>query len=160
MRLGEIMNLRWSDYDAAMKEINIVPSDSYRVKGGKMRTIPLVSDASSILDGKKRSSEWIFVNEKGKKCTNDYVPKLLRRTSEKSDYRRRFTFTVRHTYCTWAAEAHMSTHVLMALAGHSSLHVTEQYIGQDKEYQRAEGAKVKLAVTPKLESAEPDQDKP
>jgi len=56
----EIMNLRWSDYDAAKKEINIVSSDSYRVKGGKMRTIPLVGNASSILDRKKRISEWIF----------------------------------------------------------------------------------------------------
>jgi len=161
MRLGEIMNLRWSDYDAANKEINIVSSDLYRVKGGKMRTIPLVGDASSILDGKKQRSEWIFVNEKGKKCTNDYVSKLLKVYVRKVGLSEEIHFhSLRHTYCTWAAEAHMSTHVLMALAGHSSLRVTEQYIGQDKEYQRAEGAKVKLPVTPKPEPADPSQDKP
>jgi hypothetical protein len=54
----------------------------------------------------------------------------------------------------------MPIHVLKVLAGQSSVRVTEQYIGEDKEYQRAEAERVKLPVRPKPESAEPDQDKP
>jgi integrase len=161
MRLGEIMNLKWSDYDAAKKEITIVSSDSYRVKGGKMRTIPLVTDASAILDAKKRSSEWIFVNEKGRKCTDDYVSKLLKAYVRKSGLSDEIHFhSLRHTYCTWAAEANMPIHVLKALAGHSTVRVTEQYIGTDKQFLRAEAEKVKLPVAPNRESAEGDQEKP
>ena len=144
-RLGEIMNLKWSNYDAQKKEVTIVSSEHYRVKGGKMRILPLSPDAAFILDKKTRNSEWVFVNERGEKYTSDYVSKLFKAYVRKAGLSEDFHFhSTRHTFCTWAGEANMPSHVLKAYAGHSSIRTTEGYLGTNREVLRAEVAKVKL----------------
>lgn len=145
LRLGEIMDLKWSNYDVPNGEITVVSSDSYRVKGGMMRTIPLSKDAKALLDQRRRMSDWIFVNDKGKKYTDDYVSKAFKEYARKIGLPEKIHFhSLRHTYCTWAANSEMSAYSLKDLAGHSSLSVTEQYIGTDRNVLRKAAEKVRL----------------
>ena len=41
MRLGEIVHLKWLDVDLRRKEIYVRNSATFRVKGGKPRTVPM-----------------------------------------------------------------------------------------------------------------------
>ena len=152
LRLGEIMNPKWTDYNAGRSEIVVRSSTEYRVKGGKMRVIPLGADARAILDGKKRRKEWIFVGDSGKKYTDDYISKRFKiyvrelGLPEEIHYHR-----LRDTYCTWLAEANVPIHIIKALAGHSTVRVTEGYISTNTEVTRTEVAKIQLPKATRLD---------
>ena len=150
LRLGEIMNLKWSDCNAERSEITVQSSQQYRVKGGKMRIIPIGSDAKAILEKRNRIGDWIFVNGNGKKCTNDYVSRLFKGYArevglpEEIHYHR-----LRDTYCTWLAEANVPVHIIKALAGHSTVQVTEGYLSTSTDAMKAEVAKIRLPAKQK-----------
>ncbi len=107
--------------------------------------MPLGADAQAILEGKTRVSEWIFVSSGGKRYTDDYVSRKFKRyvralgLPEEIHYHR-----LRDTYCTWLAEANVPVHIIKALAGHSSLEITEHYLTANNSAVRREVAKLHL----------------
>ena len=159
LRLGEIMNLRWADIDLSKPEIIIRSSTQYRVKGGKMRPIPLGPDALAILKSRQKSSDWVFVGAKGKKYTDDYVSKKFKAyvraagLPDEIHYHR-----LRDTYLTWLAEANVPIHIIKQIAGHSSLMVTEGYLSASSEAMKAGVEKIRLP-SPDHESKKPATDR-
>jgi integrase len=144
LRLGELMNLKWTDVDLAKKTANIQSSDDYQVKGGNMREIPLNDRAIEIINSKKHVNEWIFLSDKYKKVTDDFVSKTFKvyvRAAKLSDDLH--FHSLRHTFGTWAAEAGVPLHTVKNIMGHSSVTVTEGYVGADQTAMQSEIGKVK-----------------
>jgi integrase len=145
LRLGEIMNLKWSDYDPTKRQITVQSSKDYRVKGGKMRVIPVGDEAAALLENKTKACEWIFVGEKKKKYTNDYVSRKFKEYAQMAGLPQELHYhRLRDTYCTWLAEQNVPIHIIKALAGHSSVSVTEKYIVPNQDVMKQQVAKIKL----------------
>jgi integrase len=63
---------------------------------------------------------------------------------------------LRDTYCTWPADKNVPIHVIKAMAGHSSVRVTEGYLSTNTEAMKSEVAKIKLpGKTPSGENEKP-----
>jgi len=155
LRLGEIMNLKWSDYDSSKQKITIQSSEGYRVKGGKMRPVSIGPDGVEILNSRPRIGEWIFAGDKGKKYTDDYVSRKFKEyvrsvgLPEEIHYHR-----LRDTYCTWMAEKNVPIHIIKALAGHSSVRITEGYITANVDAMKDAAGKIGLPVKNKKNEGE------
>jgi integrase len=153
LRLGEIMNLKWVDYDIPNKSVTIQSSEGYRVKGGKMREVSLCPDAIALLDALPKLGEWIFLGKDGHRYTSSHVSKKFKKYLRQLGFPEEMHYhRLRDTFCTWMAEAGVPPHIIKELAGHSSLHVTEGYLTPNAEAKKSAAKKMRL---PKMESANP-----
>ena len=155
LRRGEVLNLRWADFDEGTSTIVIESSAEYRVKGGKQRTLPLNSQARTIIDALPRTSEWIFSTNKGLPYNGDYVRKKFKRCVRRAELPDHLHFhSLRHTFGKWAADASVLPHALKQMMGHSSIKTTEMYIGADQHLMAMEIRKVMIPTSaPALRSA-------
>jgi len=149
LRRGEILNLRWSDFDAKIGTVNIQSSPGYRVKGGTMRKIPLQAEGIALLSeipqGKK--DDKIFTREDGSDPAEDAVTKKFKRAVKAAGLSDDLHFhSLRHTFGTKAANSGVSANVLKAIMGHSNIKTTEGYMGRDEDAMRAQIQKVALPV--------------
>ena len=147
LRRGEILNLTWGDVDSAGGTITIESSAGYRVKGGKMRKIPLSSEALAVLaeisPGKK--GQKVFLNDKGESPTEDRVTKKFKEVVRSARLSGDLHFhSLRHTFGTKAANSGVSSNVLKAVMGHANIKTTEGYMGTDEQMMRSQIEKVKL----------------
>ena len=157
LRLGEIMNLRWTDYDPAKQEIIVQSSSGYRVKGGKMRSVSVGPDGVALLNSLARNGEWIFVSDKGKKYTDDYVSRKFKAYVRKLGLPEEIHYhRLRDTYCTWLAEKNVPIHIIKALAGHSSVRVTEGYITANVDAMKEAAGKIGLPSNRKRDEQKGD----
>jgi integrase len=152
LRLGEVMNLKWADYDAAKQEITVQSSSGYRVKGGKMRIVSIGPDGVNLLNSRPRIGEWIFVGNKGKKYTDDYVSRKFKDYVRKVGLPEEIHYhRLRDTYCTWMAEKNVPIHIIKALAGHSSVRVTEGYITANVDAMKDAAGRIGLPTVNKID---------
>jgi integrase len=148
LRLGEVMNLRWVDYDETNKRITVHSTVQNRVKGGKMRVVSLPDDAVTILAKRSKGSDWVFTNEKGRHLTNDYGSRLFKNAVRTAGLSEDIHFhSLRHSFGTKAAEARIPIHVIQKIMGHSSSKTTEGYIGDNQEFTAAEMQKITIPKT-------------
>lgn len=149
LRRGEILNLSWGDYDAKTGTVNIQSSPGYRVKGGKMRRIPLQAEGIALLSEipQGRKDEKIFTREDGSEPAEDAVTKKFKRAVKAARLSDDLHFhSLRHTFGTKAANSGVSANVLKAIMGHSNIKTTEGYMGRDEDAMRAQIQKVALPV--------------
>jgi integrase len=152
LRRGEILNLRWDDYDAENGTVNIQSSPGYRVKGGKMRKIPLQAEGIALLSEipQGNKDDKIFTREDGSDPAEDAVTKKFKRAVKAAGLSDDLHFhSLRHTFGTKAANSGVSANVLKAIMGHSNIKTTEGYMGRDEDAMRAQIQKVALPVQPK-----------
>jgi integrase/recombinase XerD len=110
-----------------------------------MRDVPLGADAVSLLEGRDHKGDYIFLGEGGKKYTNDYVSRRFKAYVREAGLPEEIHFhRLRDTYCTWLADKNVPIHVIKALAGHSSVRVTEGYLSTNTEAMKSEVEKIKL----------------
>lgn len=149
LRLGEIMNLKWADYDIRNETMIIQSREGYRVKGGKMREVSLGPDAITLLGNRPHLGEWIFLGDKGHKYTPSHISKKFKKyirrlgLPEEIHYHR-----LRDTYCTWMGEAYVPSYIIKELAGHSSIRVTERYLTPNAESKKNAAKKLHLPRIP------------
>jgi integrase len=65
MRIGEIVNLRWSDIDLERKEFHIHSNEKFHVKRGKPRTVPMNRWVYTFLRGCSVRREYVFQSRNG-----------------------------------------------------------------------------------------------
>jgi integrase len=162
LRLGEIMNLKWHDFDPVKQTITVQSSEGYRVKGGKMRVVPIGQDGLDLLNSIRRKGEWIFAGDKGKHYTDDYVSRKFKAYVRKLGLPEEIHYhRLRDTYCTWMADQNVPPHIIKALAGHSSIRVTEKYITPNEEAKKEAAGKIGLhsASKPKEEKGKNSDEK-
>ena len=128
VRLGELLNITRDDVNLNACQICIRSSKSYRVKGGKMRVIPLNQDAVDVLRGRRGKEGVIFQGIKGGRASANFVSRKFREAARRAGVEPRIHFhSLRHTFASLLVERGVSLYQVQHLLGHSSARVTEIY---------------------------------
>lgn len=123
LRRGEILSLSWEDVDLDRGILRVRSSESYKVKGGRIRVVPINDTAGEILSRRVNSRGVIF---------SGVLPETLSRRFKKSVRRLHLRedlhfHSLRHTYASWLVQKGVSLYVVQRLLGHSSPTMTQVY---------------------------------
>lgn len=130
MRLGEIVNLQWSEIDFECRHIFVRNSDKHQTKSGKPRTIPMNELIVSMLSRKELTQKFFsFVfQKKGSPLHQSYVSHRFKAYIRLLKFDDKIHFhSLRHTFATWLVQDGVSIYEVQKLLGHSSVKVTEIY---------------------------------
>ncbi len=140
LRLGEVINLTWSDIDFERSQVRVVRKDAsahrnaWTPKDKDMRIVPLPNLAVSVLVelqlGAADGQEYVFVNGKGP-AKGDRMKRLnawrdFQSIREKAGLPKCSYHDLRKSYCTNLAGA-VPLHVVQELAGHSDIRTTRKH---------------------------------
>jgi integrase len=140
LRLGEVLNLTWSDVDFERSEIRIARKNAseHRVawspKDKDMRVVPLPSLCASVLAESQLAAtdgqEYVFVNSKGP-AVGDRMKRLnkwrgFQAIRDKTGLPKCSFHDLRKSYCTNLAVA-VPLHVVQELAGHADIRTTRKH---------------------------------
>jgi len=137
MRLGEIVNLRWTSIDLEKRLMTIENTNDFNVKTHKARTIPMDDWVYSLLVEKKRLGERVFTFPNGRYLKIGYVSSRFKKWVRKAGLSEEFHFHVlRHTGATWLVQADVPIYTVQQLLGHSRVDMTQIYSHLDVEHLR------------------------
>ena len=127
-RKGEIVNLKWEDVDLKRKEIFIRHAESFTVKGGNERVIPMNNLVYDIVSNKPRSSDFVLTNAGGNKLCSHYIWKRFKKIIINAELNPKFHFHhLRHTFATTLIQQGVPIYEVQKLLGHSKVSTTEIY---------------------------------
>ncbi len=148
LRLGEVLNLTWSDVDFERSQVRVVRKDAserraaWTPKDKDMRIVPLPNLGVAVLvdlqlvatDGQ----EYVFVNGKGP-AKGDRVKRLniwrdFQAIRKKAGLPKCSFHDLRKSYCTNLAGA-VPLHVVQELAGHADIRTTRKHYVQVRDEQ-------------------------
>jgi integrase len=126
MRRGEIMAMRWSSVDFERRLITVRNTETFTTKSKKQRTIPMNDECYDALRGQwnnRKDEVMIFT------VLPDMVQHQFKRAcGEVFGRETKLHFhSLRHSFCSNLIRRGADIRVVQALAGHSSLVVTEKY---------------------------------
>jgi integrase/recombinase XerD len=134
MRLGELINLKWSSIDMNTQAIKVECSRTFTTKSKKERIIPINKTLFELL--RKRMpkiiditrEEFVFNKQRGFKLNENYVSKSFKQAVKLSGLNDRIHFhTLRHSFASSLIQKGVSLYVIMELLGHSDISVTQIY---------------------------------
>jgi integrase len=127
-RLGEVLNLTWADIDLPRRLVCIRSSSSYRVKGGKVRTVPLNQTVLEVLGSLPRRDGLVFRGVHGGHACANHVSRTFRHAVRAAGLDRRVHFhSLRHGFASHLVQKGVSLYQVQKLLGHASPRVTEVY---------------------------------
>ena len=129
MRQGEILQLHRQDVDLARRVIHVRNSDTFRVKGGKPRIVPMNDWIFEFLRSRVgQEGEFVFAGAKGKPLDGHRISKKFKAYIRKSGLDDSLHFhSLRHTGISWLMNRGVAPQHVQHIAGHSSLQVTGIY---------------------------------
>jgi len=168
MRVGEILNLTWSDVDLSRLVVKVRPKaegegvKAWRVKNGEIRDIPISGFLSFVLARHPRhiASPYVLHHPDG----GPYNREAMRLALEKAEGRGGLSVHVhphllRHTFGTALAAAGVDVVTIQRLMGHADVKMTMRYLHAAPD--RMRGAVETLAfgrpVAQNLDSRENEQ---
>jgi integrase len=139
MRLGNILNLKWSNIDFKNKSINVTVKDRTK-QGGKNHSIPLIAALENILKQLPKDNEFVFTYKgrqiksiktawenifykRGDKETNYALTKELK--DPELPYKN--FHTLRHTAGTWILKKTNNLKITKEILGHADIKTTLKY---------------------------------
>ncbi len=134
MRLGEIVNMKWSWIDFSNKLIKVKVSESFITKSKKERTIPMnkivfetiVELKLNLLD--KYIDGYVFHIRYSIKLNGDYVSKNFKKAVKKTNLNPNIHFhTLRHSFASNLIQNGASIFVCKELLGHEDIKTTMIY---------------------------------
>ena len=133
MRQAELVSLKESQVDPGNRQIKVLG------KGNKERVIPVSSElmdqAIQYMQDKRKDfsnfdSEYVLVNDKGKKLYPRYVYSVVKKYLSAKDVttiEKRSPHVMRHTFATHLMNNGADINAVKELLGHSSLAATQVY---------------------------------
>lgn len=115
LRKGEMIALRWEDYDREKGAIFISKS---KTPAGE-RTVYLTKRAKKIVDAQPRQCETIFTNTRGGPVTDIVLRRLVDRIRQASGVHELACHVCRHTFITRMCEHGCSPKAIAQIVGHS-----------------------------------------
>lgn len=139
VRISELLSLRVNDISLAEGFVRVMG------KGGKERIVPLgklaigaikeylQSARSKMLKG--RSSEYLFLNNRGQKLSRMGFWKILSEYLKKAKITKRVTpHTFRHSFATHLLEGGANLRAVQEMLGHANIVTTQIYTHLDRTY--------------------------
>lgn len=124
IRLNEVVNLRWEDFDFERKIIHLKVT-----KGIKDRVIFLHQNLANLIQNFGLEKEgWVFQSTLGKRYNLRSVQMVVRQAARRAGIKKRVTpHTLRHSFATHLLEAGADIHSIQQLLGHKDLKTTQIY---------------------------------
>ncbi|OGU85869.1 MAG: hypothetical protein A2279_07320 [Stygiobacter sp. RIFOXYA12_FULL_38_9] len=134
MRLGELVNMKWSWIDLNEKQITVQCSDTFTTKNKKGRIIPFNQSIRTLLADRIpkifniTSDDFVFADSRGKKLNEDYVSKKFKTAVNTAKLSDKIHFhTLRHSFASLLIQRGVSLYVVKELLGHEALLTTQIY---------------------------------
>lgn len=123
MRLGELVNLKWSNIDLERREIHVRndPSTGFRMKCGKPRLVPMKTQGVyDFLLLRRRLSVYVFHGPDGNRLNPTSVSHRFKSYCQKAGLSDGVHFhSLRHTGISWLVRAGVPVGFASKIAGHS-----------------------------------------
>ncbi|HZW39910.1 MAG TPA: tyrosine-type recombinase/integrase [Ignavibacteriaceae bacterium] len=134
MRLGELLNMKWSWINFNNKTIKVTNSESFISKGKRERTIPVNEKLLNLLLSIRpqiisiKNDDFVFPKSKYLKLNEDYVSKQFKKAIRASQLNDKIHFhTLRHSFASNLVQAGVSLYVVKELLGHADITTTSIY---------------------------------
>ena len=129
LRLGELLNLQWSDIDLISKVIHIRNSETFTTKSRKNRSLPMSDQlAMAFIQMKESSGSELLFHSLGKRLSADWVSKTFKSYVRRLVLNDKLHFhSLRHTFASWLVQDGVSLYEVQKLLGHSNIAVTQVY---------------------------------
>ena len=134
MRLGELVNMKWSWVDLTQNQITVKCSAFFTTKSKKERIIPFNSNLKSIFMNRFpkvfsiKNDEYIFSKLPGIKLNEDFISKKFKDSVRAAKLYERIHFhTLRHSFASLLVQRGVSLYVVKELLGHETLSTTQIY---------------------------------
>lgn len=140
LRRGELINLKWEDYDA--EEGTIIIRKSKTDAG--VRVIPLLPEAQEIIEQQPRWEEHIFLNTKGNPLTGTSMKRLYEHLRKLTGIQTLTNHVCRHNFATRMLEHDADIKSISKILGHTDVAFTlQRYTTTDLDHLRREIQKLK-----------------
>ncbi|MDI6766027.1 MAG: tyrosine-type recombinase/integrase [Bacteroidota bacterium] len=129
LRLGELLNLQWSDIDFVLRVIHVRNSETFTTKSRKNRSIPMNDQLYEALAMMKETagSELVF-HSNGKRLSAERVSKTFKVYVRRLGLNDKLHFhSLRHTLASWLVQDGVNIYEVQKLLGHSNISVTQVY---------------------------------
>ncbi len=126
MRRGEIMCLRWSSIDFENRTIKIQNTDTFTTKSKKQRIVPMNGECyAALMEQQHRQTNEVMVFS----VQPDLVQHQFKRACRLifGNATNLHFHSLRHSFCSNLVRQGADIKVVQALAGHSSIEITEKY---------------------------------
>lgn len=140
MRLGELINLKWSNIDFKNHIINIINDNNFKTKNKKDRVVPINPKLFNILKDKipkihlLSNNDIVFRSSKGVKFNADLVCKRFKESVRLVGLNDKIHFhTLRHSFASNLVQKGVSLYVVKELLGHEDISTTQIYSHLNKE---------------------------
>jgi integrase len=128
MRVGEIVNLKWTSVDLEKRLILVENTKEYSTKTRKSRVIPMNEWVYFFLSHKERKNEHVFTFPDGNSLRVGYVSTRFTKYVRKAPIDQKIHFhSLRHTGATWLVQKDIPIFTIQHILGHSSIATTQIY---------------------------------
>jgi integrase len=133
MRQGELKALQWSSIDWQNRSIAVQHSrcdytgELTSPKSNRVRHIPMDVDVYEILLKRKKSTGYVFLNERNRPFDGQCLKLRLGRVRRRAGLRSIGWHTLRHTFASHLAMRGLPMNAVQMLLGHSSITTTMRY---------------------------------
>ena len=133
LRLGELINMKWSWINFSENHIVVRCSEEFLTKSKKERIVPMSNKVREILTSSfnsmlHNSDEFVFYHFKGRKLHQETISKQFKDVIRKLNLNDKIHFhTLRHSFASMLVQRGVPLYFVKELLGHEDLSTTQIY---------------------------------
>jgi len=133
LRAGDLINLKWDDYNRDREEIYVRSS---KTRAG-IRVVPLLPVAKIIIESQPHHCEYVFTSTRQTHVTKTVLKKLYERMRKKTGLAFLTNRVYRHSFATRAVESGIDYKALSVIMGHTNVAFTlNRYTNAENDFLR------------------------
>ena len=138
MRLGELLNMKWSWIDFSQSIITIKNSSEFNSKNKRERIIPIHPKVKIILQTRfpigKQHNNLVYSKYAQVKLNEDFVSKQFKKAVRAANLNDKIHFhSLRHSFASALVQRGVSLYAVKELLGHENIKTTQIYSHLQKE---------------------------